>query len=59
MKRRGAPIGHPKYPGAGRPRGTEMPCGWGCGARLTAREIRKHFTICPNKPRPVATLEAR
>jgi len=21
-----------------------MPCGWGCGKRLTASEIRAHFT---------------
>lgn len=29
-----------------------MPCGWGCGAELTAREMRKHFTECPLKPGP-------
>lgn len=24
-----------------------MPCGWGCGAQLTARSVREHFTNCP------------
>jgi hypothetical protein len=38
-----------KHPG-GRPRGVEMPCGWGCGTQLTAREMRKHFTTCPRRP---------
>jgi hypothetical protein len=38
-----------KHPG-GRPRGVTMPCGWGCGARLTAREMREHFTKCPKRP---------
>jgi hypothetical protein len=27
-----------------------MPCGWGCGAHLGAREIRYHFTDCPKRP---------
>lgn len=31
-----------------------MPCGWGCGAELTATEIREHFTSCPNRAAPVA-----
>jgi hypothetical protein len=31
----------------GRPPGKKMPCGWGCGAELTASEIRGHFTSCP------------
>ena len=31
----------------GRPRSVTMPCGWGCGKRLTASEIRAHFTSCP------------
>jgi len=38
-----------KHPG-GRPCGVTMPCGWGCGRRLTAREMREHFTTCPNRP---------
>lgn len=33
----------------GRPRGKEMPCGWQCGALLTASEMRGHFTTCPNR----------
>lgn len=41
----------PRHPG-GRPRGAEMPCGWGCGALLTARDMRTHFATCPNRPRP-------
>jgi hypothetical protein len=27
-----------------------MPCGWNCGAYLTATEIRQHFTDCPKRP---------
>ena len=34
----------------GRPRGPRMPCGWNCGARLTAGELRKHFAGCPLRP---------
>ncbi len=39
----------PKHPG-GRPQGVTMPCGWKCGAKLTARGMRMHFTICPKRP---------
>ncbi len=28
-----------------------MPCGWKCGAKLTARQMREHFTSCPKKPK--------
>jgi hypothetical protein len=28
-----------------------MPCGWKCGAELTAVEMREHFTNCPNRPK--------
>ena len=49
-KRPGPPKGHAGW--GGRPRGVEMPCGWGCGAKLTAAEIRTHFTDCPNRPAP-------
>lgn len=38
----------------GRPRGKTMPCGWGCGASLSAREMRGHFTTCPNREKPAA-----
>jgi hypothetical protein len=38
-----------KHPG-GRPAGPAMPCGWGCGANLTAVQIREHFTNCPRRP---------
>ncbi len=38
----------------GRPRGVTMPCGWKCGKQLTAREMRLHFTTCPNRPKIVA-----
>jgi hypothetical protein len=34
----------------GRPRGPQMACGWGCGACLTERQMRTHFTICPKRP---------
>jgi hypothetical protein len=33
----------------GRPRGPRMKCGWGCGAKLTGRNMRAHFTICPKR----------
>ena len=42
-----------KHPG-GRPRGVTMPCGWNCGKRLTAREMRVHFTECPKRPAKAA-----
>lgn len=44
----GRPPGGPGY--GGRPRGAEMPCGWGCGMKVTAAEMREHFTRCPKKP---------
>lgn len=46
--KRGAKFGHPAY--GGRPPGITMPCGWGCGAHLTARQMRGHFTGCANRP---------
>jgi hypothetical protein len=27
-----------------------MRCGWGCGAQLTGRNMRAHFTICAKRP---------
>ncbi len=45
---RGAEPGHPGW--GGRPPGAAMPCGWGCGEILTARQMRAHFAICPNRP---------
>jgi len=33
-----------------------MKCGWGCGAQLTGRKMRAHFTICPNQPAVVASI---
>jgi hypothetical protein len=47
-KRRGRPPGQPGA--GGRPPGPTMPCGWGCGAKLTATEMRPHFTECPKRP---------
>jgi hypothetical protein len=47
VRKKPAPEKHP----GGRPRGVEMPCGWGCGAKLTAREMRAHFTACPKRPK--------
>jgi hypothetical protein len=29
-----------------------MPCGWHCGAQLSAREMRRHFTECSCRPKP-------
>jgi len=46
--KRGAPKGHPGW--GGRPRGVTMPCGWKCGAELTAALIRTHFKTCPKRP---------
>ena len=34
----------------GRPPGPRMLCGWGCGAKLTASQIRGHFTKCSRRP---------
>ena len=34
----------------GRPRGPQMPCGWGCGAKLGEHQMRAHFTKCPKRP---------
>jgi hypothetical protein len=34
----------------GRPRGPRMKCGWGCGAQLTGRNMRAHFTIRAKRP---------
>jgi len=31
-------------------KGPAMPCGWGCGALLSAREMRQHFARCPMRP---------
>jgi hypothetical protein len=33
----------------GRPPGPRMKCGWGCGAQLTGRNMRAHFTICSKR----------
>jgi hypothetical protein len=55
-KRRGPTKGHSGR--GGRPRGVEMPCGWKCGARLTAVEIRQHFTGCPKRPSPNSGVQS-
>lgn len=34
-----------------------MPCGWQCGANLTAVEMRKHFTDCPKRPVSVRLID--
>ncbi len=47
-KRRGPAKGHPGW--GGRPKGVTMPCGWGCGASLTAAAMRAHFTACAKRP---------
>jgi hypothetical protein len=28
----------------------KMPCGWNCGAKLSASEFRYHWKTCPNRP---------
>ncbi len=33
---------------AGTPVGAPHACGWRCGTQLTASDMRKHFTECPN-----------
>src|SRR5580658_9235787 len=43
----------------GRPRGPRMKCGWGCGAQLTGRTMRAHFTICAKRPAPSGDVERR
>ena len=52
----GPPKGHPGW--GGRPVGPKMPCGWGCGAKLTASEMREHFTRCPKHPKSEVTKNA-
>ena len=34
---------------SGGPPGPRMPCGWGCGAKLTTSQMRRHFTDCPRR----------
>ena len=36
-------------PGAGRPAGLAMPCGWGCGKAMRAGDLRAHFRDCPKR----------
>jgi hypothetical protein len=46
-------------PGAGRPAGPMMPCGWGCGQLMRAGQVRGHFRDCPKRPgRPGATASS-
>jgi len=40
----------------GRQPGPRMPCGWGCGAKLTNGQMRKHFTDCPRRPTVLQTM---
>jgi len=35
-----------------------MPCGWKCGAKLTAGEVREHFRECKNRPAEKARASA-
>jgi hypothetical protein len=46
----GGKVLDPNMKRGGRPPGPRMPCGWGCGAELTARLMRGHFTECSNRP---------
>ena len=43
-------LGVPSVDLGGRPSGPRMPCSWGCGAKLSATEMRAHFTRCPKRP---------
>jgi hypothetical protein len=36
--------------------GPRMLCGWGCGAKLTASQMRSHFTNCPRRPTVQETI---
>jgi len=36
-----------------------MPCNWGCGGRLTSREMRAHFTRRPNRPAAPDHVDSR
>jgi hypothetical protein len=38
------------------PPGPRMPCGWGCGAKLTNGQMRRHFTDCPRRPTVQETM---
>ena len=46
-------------PGAGRPAGPTMPCGWGCGKLMRAGEVRAHFRDCPKRPGRPARAHAQ
>ena len=41
----------------GGPPGPRMPCGWGCGAKLTTSQMRRHFTDCPRRPTILETMK--
>jgi hypothetical protein len=58
MRVRAAILG-PGFQSDGRPRGPRMKCGWGCGAKLTGRNMRAHFTICPKRPAASGEMERR
>jgi hypothetical protein len=45
-----------RYIRIGRSPGPRMPCGWGCGAKLTNGEMRRHFTDCPRRPTVLGTM---
>jgi len=40
----------------GRQPGPHMPCGWGCGAKLTNGQMQRHFTNCPRRPTVQETI---
>ncbi len=43
---------------SGKP-GVTRPCGWGCGANLTAVEDRAHFKTCEKRPKRVKAASKR
>jgi len=36
-----------------------MKCGWDCGAQLSGRNMRAHFTICAKRPAASGDVERR
>jgi hypothetical protein len=43
----------------GHPPGPRMKRDWGCGAELTGRNMRAHFTICAKRPAASGDVERR
>jgi hypothetical protein len=54
-----ARVGGTRKPSVAGHRGSEVRWGWGCGAQLTGRNTRAHFTICAKRPAASDNVERR